>query len=129
MCMSLLFSVFIMLVGNMVLYNIFFWLVGFHGKRFFGLETNNAFIYSAYVTFITLPVAYVGAVLVNWGMLRESISHDSNTWLPPLLMGIVNIIALCIITYFKKGEFGMDIRTIGALVLMIAAQVLLRWPK
>lgn len=127
--MSLTISLASMLIGNMLLYTIFFWLVGFHGQKFFGLETDNMFLYSAYVTLVTLPVAYVGATLINWGLLRESIFHNSNTWLPPLLMGIVNIIALSLVTYFKKGELGLDIRTSVALVLMVAAQLIMRLPK
>ena len=125
----MLFSIILMLSGNMILYQIYFWMISFYGKKFYGLEINNPFLFSAYFTLITLLVAYAGATLINWGLLRESLTHRENTWLPPLLLGITNIVALSIITYLKRGELGLDFRTSTALALMVIAQIVMRLPK
>src|SRR3989338_4223176 len=48
-----------LLIGNIFLYQIFFWLIDIPGtKKLLGLQTDSLWLYTAYFSFISMFVAY-----------------------------------------------------------------------
>lgn len=114
-----------LVVGNTLLYFIFFWMVGDSaGKRF---NLQGEILYSLYFTCMAIPLIYAGSFFINWAVMRE---NGGDTFLVTiLLMWLANPIALFTATYLKGQKIDLDLRTISALILMLVAQLVMRLPK
>ena len=113
------------MAGNTLLYFVFFWLVGdTAGKRF---NLQGEILYSLRFTLLAAPLLLMGSFFINWAILRDSGGNDY--LLTILLMWLANPMALFIATYLKGQQIDFNAKTIIALALMLAAQLIMRLPK
>jgi len=115
----------LLVAGNTLLYFVFFWLVGDTvGKRF---NLQGEILYSLRFTLLAAPLLLMGSFFINWAILRDSGGNDY--LLTILLMWLANPMALFIATYLKGQQIDFNAKTIIALALMLAAQLIMRLPK
>src|SRR3989339_626926 len=63
-----------LLIGNIFLYQIFFWLIDVPGtKKLLGLQTDSLWLYTAYFSFISMFVAYPAVYLIHMAIVRQSL--------------------------------------------------------
>ena len=123
--MKTLFIFSLLVAGNTLLYFVFFWLVGDTvGKRF---NLQGEILYSLRFTLLAAPLLLMGSFFINWAILRDSGGNDY--LLTILLMWLANPMALFIATYLKGQQIDFNAKTIIALALMLAAQLIMRLPK
>src|SRR3989338_9973258 len=116
-----------LLIGNIFLYQIFFWLIDVPGtKKLLGLQTDSLWLYTAYFTFISMFVAYPAVYLIHMAIVRQSLINI-DVKVIVMLMWLANPVALLISEYFNRGQLNLSPRTVIGLLLILAAQVVMRW--
>ncbi|MDO8523233.1 MAG: hypothetical protein Q7S12_03065 [bacterium] len=116
-----------LLVGNVVLYQIFVWLIDIAGtKKFLGLQTDSLWVYTAYFTFVSMFVAYPAVYLVHMAIVRQSLANI-DIKIIVMLIWLANPVALLISEYFNRGQLNLSPKIVIAFLLMIAAQIVMRW--
>ena len=126
--MKSLFWDFLMLLGgNLILYQIFFWLIDIPGtKKFLGIQTDSLWLYTFYFSLLSMLVAFPAAYLIHMAIVRQSLINI-DVKVIVMLMWLANPVALLISEYFNRGQMNLSPRIVIGLLLIIAAQVVMRW--
>ncbi|KKT41717.1 MAG: hypothetical protein UW30_C0005G0031 [Candidatus Giovannonibacteria bacterium GW2011_GWA2_44_13b] len=124
---SLFLDFLMLLVGNLILYQIFFWLIDIPGtKKFLGIQTNSLWLYTFYFSLLSMLVAFPAVYLIHMAIVRQSIANI-DVKIIVMLMWLANPIALLISEYFNRGQLNLSPRIAIGLLLIIAAQVVMHW--
>lgn len=124
---QLIWDFLMLVIGNVFLYQVFFWLIDVPGtKKLLGLQTDSLWIYTAYFTFVSMFVAYPAVYLIHMAIVRQSLVNI-DVKIIVLLMWLANPMALLISEYFNRGQLNFSPRIVIGLLLMIAAQIVMRW--
>ncbi|OGF73265.1 hypothetical protein A2W54_04665 [Candidatus Giovannonibacteria bacterium RIFCSPHIGHO2_02_43_13] len=116
-----------LLIGNIFLYQIFFWLIDVPGtKKLLGLQTDSLWLYTAYFSFISMFVAYPAVYLIHMAIVRQSLVNI-DVKVIVMLIWLANPVALFISEYFNRGQLNLSLRVVIGFLLMAAAQVVMRW--
>src|SRR3989338_2064971 len=126
--MKSLFWDFLMLLGgNLILYQIFFWLIDIPGtKKFLGIQTDSLWLYTFYFSLLSMLVAFPAAYLIHMAIVRQSLINI-DVKVIVMLMWLANPVALLISEYFNRGQMNLSPRIVIGLLLIIAEQVVMRW--
>src|SRR3989344_3543049 len=116
-----------LLTGNVILYQVFFWLIDVGGtKKFLGLQADSLWLYTAYFTFVSMFVAFPAVYLIHMAIVRQSLINI-DVKVIVMLMWLANPVALLISEYFNRGQMNLSPRIVIGLLLIIAAQAVMRW--
>lgn len=118
----------LMVLGNAIFYEMLFKLTDYGADRkFFGIQFQSDFWYTAFFTLITLPLTYLGALVFNYAYLKQGMGHDANLWFPQFMVWCAAPIAFTLLNTFQRGS-ALEWRTAVSLALLALA-MLVRYYK